>query len=76
MCEYRAAVELNDTDGEKPNDSEKALSQCPHVPACPTLSTINTTWTALGSNPGLRGENSVTNRLSYGTAKDTFKSSW
>jgi hypothetical protein len=37
---------------------------------CPsaTLSTTNPTWTDPGSNPGLRGERSATNRLSYGTA--------
>jgi hypothetical protein len=33
-----------------------------------TLSTTNTTWTDLGSNPGLRGERRATNRLSHGTA--------
>jgi hypothetical protein len=37
---------------------------------CPstTLSTTNPTWTDPGSNPGLRGERSATNRLSHGTA--------
>jgi hypothetical protein len=37
---------------------------------CPsaTLSTTNTTWTDLGSNPGLRGGRPATNRLSHGTA--------
>jgi hypothetical protein len=37
---------------------------------CPsaTLSTINPTWTDLGSNPGLRSERPATNRLSHGTA--------
>jgi hypothetical protein len=37
---------------------------------CPsaTFSTTNPTWTNPGSNPGLRGERPVTNRLSYGTA--------
>jgi hypothetical protein len=34
------------------------------------LSTINPTWTALGANPGLRGEKPATNRLSYGTATE------
>jgi hypothetical protein len=36
---------------------------------CPsaTLSTTNPTWTDPGSNPGLRGGKSVTNRLSHGT---------
>ena len=38
---------------------------------CPsaTLTTKNTTWTAPGSNPGLRGESPATNRLSHGTAR-------
>jgi hypothetical protein len=37
---------------------------------CPsaTLSTINPTWTDLGSKPGLRGERPATNHLSHGTA--------
>jgi hypothetical protein len=37
--------------------------------ACPsaTLFTTNPTWTALGANPGLRGEKPSTNRLNYGT---------
>ena len=37
---------------------------------CPsaTLSTANPTKTDPGSNPGLRGETPVTNRLSNGTA--------
>jgi hypothetical protein len=40
------------------------------VKTCPsaTLSTTNPTWTDPGSNPGLRGESSATNRLSHGTA--------
>jgi hypothetical protein len=33
-----------------------------------TLSTTNPTWIDPGSNPGLRGERSATNRLSHGTA--------
>jgi hypothetical protein len=33
-----------------------------------TLSTTNPTWTDPGSNPSLRGERSVNNRLSHGTA--------
>jgi hypothetical protein len=45
----------------KPKYSEKT---CPSA----TLSTINPTWTDLGSNTGCRRENPVTNRLSYGTA--------
>jgi hypothetical protein len=38
---------------------------------CPsdTLPTTNPTWTALGANPGLRGEKPAANRLSYGTAE-------
>ena len=37
---------------------------------CPTatLSTTNPNWIEPGSNPGLRGERPVTNRLSHGTA--------
>ena len=36
---------------------------------CPsaTLPTTHSTWTDPGSNPGLRGEKPVTNRLSHGT---------
>jgi hypothetical protein len=36
---------------------------------CPsaTLFTKNPMWTDQGSNPGLRGERPVTNRLSHGT---------
>jgi len=33
----------------------------------PTLSTTYPVWKGLGSNPGLRGESLVTNRLRYGT---------
>jgi hypothetical protein len=33
-----------------------------------TLSTTNTTWTALGSNPGRSVEKPPTNRLCHGTA--------
>jgi hypothetical protein len=38
---------------------------------CPsaTLSTINPSWFDPGSNPGRRGGEPATNRLSYGTAK-------
>jgi hypothetical protein len=32
------------------------------------LSITNPTWPDLGSNPGRRGGNPATNRLSYGTA--------
>jgi hypothetical protein len=35
---------------------------------CATLSTTNPIWTDPVSNPGLRGERPVTNRLSHGTA--------
>jgi hypothetical protein len=34
---------------------------------CPNA-TLSTTWTHLGSNPGLRGERPANNRLSHGTA--------
>ena len=37
-----------------------------------TLSTTNPTWTGPGSNPGLRGERPVTNRLSHGTASSVL----
>jgi hypothetical protein len=38
---------------------------------CPSAtSTTNSTWTGLGSNPGLRGERPQTNRLGHGTALD------
>jgi hypothetical protein len=41
---------------------------------CPsaTLSTTNPTWTDPGLNLGLRGERPATNRLSHGTASNTF----
>jgi hypothetical protein len=45
----------------KPKCSEKT---CPSA----TLSTTNPTWPELGSDPGCRGGNPATNRLSYGTA--------
>jgi hypothetical protein len=45
----------------KPKYSEKT---CPSA----TLSTTNPTWPGLGSNPGRRGGNPASNRLSYGTA--------
>jgi hypothetical protein len=45
----------------KPKYSEKTCTSA-------TLSTTNPTWPDLGSKPGRRGGNSVTNRLSYGTA--------
>jgi hypothetical protein len=45
------------------NGSTRGKS-CPSV----TLSTTNLTWTDPGSNPGLRGGRSATNRLSHGTA--------
>jgi hypothetical protein len=34
---------------------------------CPSA-TLSTTWTHLGSNPGLRDERPANNRLSHGTA--------
>jgi hypothetical protein len=33
-----------------------------------TLSNINSTWTGLGSNPGLHNDMPATNKLSHGTA--------
>jgi hypothetical protein len=39
---------------------------CPSV----TLSTTNPTWIEPGANPGLRGERSVSNHFSHGTAKE------
>jgi hypothetical protein len=47
--------------GEKPKNLEENLSSS-------TLSTINLTWTDLGSNPRLRRERPTINRLSLGTA--------
>jgi hypothetical protein len=38
-----------------------------------TLSTINPTWTGLGSNPGFRSERSTTNRLSHSTVCHCWK---
>jgi hypothetical protein len=46
----------------KPKYSEET---CPNA----TLSTINPTWSDLGSNPGRRGGKPATNHLSYGTAE-------
>jgi hypothetical protein len=37
-----------------------------------TLSTINPIWIDPGANPGLRGERPATNRLSHGTALNSF----
>jgi hypothetical protein len=51
----------NDIDRGKQKASENNLSQCHAVHHNPT-------WTALGVNPGLHGENMATNRMSYGTA--------
>ena len=42
---------------------------------CATSSTTNSTWTDLGSNPGLRGERSATNRLSHATANQSINQS-
>jgi hypothetical protein len=47
--------------GENRNTSRKT---CPRA----TSYTINPTRTDLGANPGPRGEKSITNRLTYGTA--------
>jgi hypothetical protein len=38
-----------------------------------TLSSTNLTWPDLGSNPGHRGGNPVTNRLSYGTDEEVIQ---
>ena len=46
---------------------ENRITQRKTYPSA-TLSTTNPTWTDPGSNPGLRGERSATNRLSHGTA--------
>jgi hypothetical protein len=51
----------NDTDRDKP---EILGEKCPSD----SLSTTNPTWIALESKPRLRGEGSVTDRLSQGTA--------
>jgi hypothetical protein len=50
----------NDIDVGKAKDSDK---NCPGATLFPT----NPTWTDLGANPDLGGENPATNRLSYGT---------
>jgi hypothetical protein len=51
----------NDTDREKQKYPDRNLSNYHH-------STINLTWSDLGSKPGLRGERPATNLLSHGTA--------
>ena len=51
----------NDTDRSELKYSEKT---CPSA----TLSTINPTWMAPQSNPGLRGQRSKFNRLIHGIA--------
>jgi hypothetical protein len=51
----------NDIDRENGRTRRKP---CPSA----TLSTTNPTWTDPGMNPGLHGENLVTNHLSHGTA--------
>jgi hypothetical protein len=56
----------NEDSQGKPKYSEKT---CPSA----TLSTTNSTWPDLWSNPGRRGGKSATNRLSYGTP---FVHSW
>jgi hypothetical protein len=53
----------NSFDGENLTGTQR--KPCPSA----TLSTTSSTWTALGMNPGLRGEKPATNRLSYVTAK-------
>jgi len=47
---------------------------CTWCKSCPTvtLSTTNTTWNDLGSNPSLCGERSVTNHFSHGMARHLF----
>jgi hypothetical protein len=55
----------NKIDREKPTTRKKT---CPSV----TLPTTNPTWTDPGSNPALCSERPATNRLSHGTAIDTF----
>jgi hypothetical protein len=52
----------DDVDRGKPKNLEINLSSA-------TLSTINSTWTGPGANPGLRNERPSTNRLSHGTAE-------
>jgi len=51
----------NVTDRVKPKYSEKPRTNAP-------LSTINLTWTELGSSPGLRGDSPASTRLNHGTA--------
>jgi hypothetical protein len=51
----------NNIDRGKPENSENNCYR-------ETLTTTNTTWTALGANLGLYGEKQATNRLCYGTA--------
>jgi hypothetical protein len=51
----------NDTDRNKPKNSEKSLSQC-------HFSATNPTGMETGANPGLRGDSPATNLLSHGTA--------
>lgn len=51
----------NNKDRRKPKNSEEACLSA-------TLSTTDPTWSALGVNPGVRGENPTAIRLSYDTA--------
>jgi hypothetical protein len=53
----------NDSDRRKLKDASET---CPST----TLSTTNPGWTDLGMNLRLRGQNSTTNRLSYGTSNE------
>jgi hypothetical protein len=57
----------NDDWQGKPKFSEKT---CPSA----TLSATNPTWPDPGANPGRRGGNPATNRLSYGAATTSTKS--
>jgi hypothetical protein len=45
-------------------ETEELGENCPTA----TIFTTNFIWPDTGSNPGLRGGKSATNRLSYGTA--------
>jgi hypothetical protein len=51
----------NYTDEGNPNTRKKTFSNA-------TFSTTNSTWSGLGSSPGLLRQKSATNRLSHGNA--------